>query len=110
MATVDTLTKNQINALTQTTTASGTVYNISGVLEDENFGLMVKPVDGGAGGNLVIYSGDYQNAGLGNYTGAVAASGIYVTGELDGARFRKEDGTIDVAFTAPTGIIAAWTY
>jgi len=107
MATVDTLTRNTLNELTANTTASGVVYNISGILQDDKFGIIAMPSGSSAAATFTVYSGDYQNAGVGNYTAQV--DGVYTAIALDGARFRKEDGTVDVAFNTPTGFFYSFT-
>lgn len=90
---------------TATAVTSGTVVSISGVLRDKDFGLLYDCAGAGA---LTIYSGEYQNAGQGNYSLTVADASIYVMDGLDGSRYRKEDGTVDVMSTA-SGNLYSWT-
>lgn len=90
---------------TATALTSGTVVSISGLARDKDFGMVY---DVAGNGTFTMYSGQYQNADLGNYTKDVADASIYIMPQLDGSRYRKEDGTVDVMSTA-SGNLYAWT-
>lgn len=110
---VDSLTRGAMTALTPNTTASGTIYSISGIADDDRFGIAAV-ASGSAGSSFVVYSGDYQNAGVGNYTKTATftagLSNVYLVEGLEGARFRRSDGTVDIAFACPTGVVYSWKY
>jgi hypothetical protein len=112
MATADILSVNTVNLLTANTTASGVAYTISGVLEDDKFGIIMMAYGASATANtsglFTISAGDYQNAGVGDYTKTVGLPSVAVA--LDGARFRQDDGTIEVSYTVPTGVFYAFTF
>ena len=113
MAAADDLTRGVLTSVTANTVNSGTVLSITGIEDDDRFGIACM-ASGAAGSAFLIYSGDYQNANVGNYTLTTSfgtgAGDLYVAEALEGARFRKEDGSIDVEFSVPTGVVWAWKY
>ena len=112
MATANALTRDTLNLLTANATASGVTYTISGVLQDDKFGIIAMSYGASAtadtSGLFVIKAGDYQNAGIGDYSVLTGLPKVAVN--LDGARFRQDDGTIEVTYAVPTGVFYAFTF
>jgi len=105
MANLDVLTINKMTEITAVPVVSGTVLGLSGLLRDEEFCLVIDTNNfGAATGTFTIYAGDYQNAA--DYTVTLAQDKFYALGQFQGAQFRQDDGSVNVACNQSGNIYA----
>jgi len=91
--------------LTATALTSGTC-NISGLRDDENSTILFSPL--GATGVAYIKAGDYQNSEDGASVNVYAGSGMYAWHDIDGAKYRQDDGTLEFYVTT-SGTLYSFT-
>lgn len=106
MSTATTYVNDTFTAMSASTTASGVAVTISGLLDSNKFGIVYQNTDGLAGA-LAIGPGEYLNTAT--YTKTTASGLTYIFTDLDGTKYRNDDGT--VTLTSDTvGRLYSWVY